>query len=125
MPVVPDPSAPRGARLRPVSLHRTAAGLRAAGEAAELARVGGARVRVVAFSDTQEWDEAAQDVLFLCWEGGITVEVAGGAPVPLGRGEMVLVPAGRAHRVVAVSRAVVLVVEHAPRPRPPRGGPRP
>ena len=94
-----------------VSLTEIVAGLTDAWRPVDLATANEAIVRLARLEGAYDWHHHEEDELFLCWEGAFRIEMEGGAPVNLERGDLFVVRAGVEHRPVADAPAYTLVVE--------------
>ncbi|MFC9970493.1 cupin domain-containing protein [Spirillospora sp. NPDC127200] len=94
-----------------INLVETAAGLPDAWSSRELARVGTACVKVLRMNEMPLQEEAhpASEAL-LVLDGRMELLVDG-AVVPVGPGEMCVVPAGTKHAVAAGSEGTLVIVE--------------
>lgn len=94
-----------------VSIPEVARGLELPFEPRDLVTVNDAIVRIAAIDGEFSWHHHDEDELFLCWEGGLRIELQDRDAVELAAGDIVVVPRGIEHRPVAERRAVVLLLE--------------
>jgi quercetin dioxygenase-like cupin family protein len=96
---------------QPVSIPAAVAKLPGPWEPQDLVTVNDAIVRVSRLEGEYEWHQHRDDELFLCWDGTFRVEIDGRDPIQLSPGDLLVVPAGARHRVVAPSMAHTVLVE--------------
>lgn len=95
----------------PISIPSVAAEIERPFEPRDLVRVNDAVMRIAAIEGEFPWHHHDEDELFMCWDGAFRIELADREPVPLGTGEIYVVPKGAEHRPTADRRAVVLMLE--------------
>ena len=86
---------------RPVSIPDVIATIDEAWQPRDLVTANVAVVRVARLEGEFPCHHHDEDELFLCWEGRFVIELAGDRSVPLGAGELLVVPRGTEHRPVA------------------------
>ncbi len=99
---------------RPVSLERAFAGVSEHWRPQVIARLNGQEVKVVRFEGPFVWHRHVdEDEMFLVWKGSFDMEFRD-RTVPLGPGELIVIPRGVEHRPHARSGEVqVLLFEPA------------
>lgn len=95
----------------PVSIAEVIKALPGPFQQRDLATANDSVVRIALFEGEFPWHAHEEDELFLCWDGSFHIEMEGRAPVPLGAGDIFVVPRGVRHRPVAESPAHVLMIE--------------
>src|SRR5918996_1253876 len=100
--------------MKTVSIPEAVVNLPGPWEPQDLVTVNDAIVRVSRLEGEYDWHQHRDEELFLCWDGTFRVEIDGREPIQLSPGDLLVVPAGTRHRVVAPSMAHTVLVE---RPR--------
>jgi mannose-6-phosphate isomerase-like protein (cupin superfamily) len=67
----------------------------------DVATANDAVMRLARLEGEFPWHQHDEDELFLGWEGSFRIELEGGEPVEVGRGDVFVVPRGTRHRPVA------------------------
>jgi quercetin dioxygenase-like cupin family protein len=86
---------------RPVSITKAIAEIDQPWQPRDLAVANDAVVRVARLEGEFPWHSHDEDELFLCWDGRFVVQLEGADDVPLGPGDLFVVPRGTQHRPVA------------------------
>jgi quercetin dioxygenase-like cupin family protein len=96
---------------QPVSIPEAVENLPGPWEPQDLVTVNEAVVRVSRLEGEYDWHQHKNEELFLCWDGTFRIDIQDGESVQLRPGDLLVVPAGTRHRVVAPSIAHTVLVE--------------
>src|SRR5262249_17541062 len=96
---------------QPVSISEAAAALTEPWQPRDLALANDAVVRIARRGAAVPGPHHQEDDPFLCWDGGLRVELEGRDPVTVASGELFVVPRGTRHRPVAARAAHALMLE--------------
>jgi quercetin dioxygenase-like cupin family protein len=97
--------------IQAVSIPEAVMNLPGPWEPKDLVTVNDAVVRVSRLEGEYDWHQHKNEELFLCWDGTFRIDIEDGGSIQLSPGDLLVVPAGTPHRVVAPSMAHTVLVE--------------
>ena len=103
--------------IRSVSIPKVIAEIDQPWQPLTLAAANDAVVRIARLEGEFLWHSYDEDELFLCWDGRFVVQLEGDEDVPMGPGDLFVVPHGTRHRPVAADGPAHAVMLERPETR--------